>query len=250
MKACADRRDSWQSARSMVVYYGRDATSQLSRYDVAIVEPLGQTTETLNQLKAAGTLLLAYLSVMEMPAWDAGIALLDLSDFLRCNGQAITNSEHGTYLLDLRSTRWQRLLFHRASILLDQGYDGLFLDTIGDVELPIWSPLQQIELVANATALVRQLRAIYPQHLLVQNNGLARLIEQTAPHLSGVCWENPHPDLRRPDLLTQVLLRIGRLAGHNNCRLLLLSQHDHRPADLPLPPQILAYCAPGTYTDL
>ncbi len=238
----------WQAARSLVVYYGRERAEQLVNYDVAVVEALGQTDGSLAKMRTASTLLLAYLSLLELPIWDPWTRLLHPDDYLQHDGSPLTNEQHGGRLLDLRSYRCQRMLVHRAGKLLAQGYDGLFLDTVDQAESSERPLLLRAELVDSTAALIRNLHSLYPDHLLIQNNGLRMLVERTAPALAGVCWENPAVELLSRDHLCRLQTRISGLAGRDHCRLLLLlPQAGLTPS---IPAGVLAYLAPQDYLEL
>lgn len=222
MELNSDRFSRWRQATSYAIYYGRDQWEQLSQYDVLVVEPLSQSPETVARLQRRGALVLAYFSVMETScALPEGFRLAT-NDFLRYDNRPITNPEYGGHLMDLRSQRWQRLLMHRASTLLLQGYDGLFLDTIGDVEDPQFTAMQQTELADSAALLVSRLRQANPGRLLVQNNGLGLLARRTATLLDGICWENPPRALRQPSKIKGLLERMRHYGGGDQLRLLLL----------------------------
>lgn len=242
------RLHRWQAAQSLVIYYGRERAEQLARYDVAVLEALGQTDRSMADLRGSGTLLLAYLSLLELPAWDLWAKLLPVEGFLQRDGLPLINAQHGGYLLDVRSPHCRRMLVHRAGALLGQGYDGLFLDTVDQAESYQRPPLLRAELVTSLASLIHRLHSLYPDHLLVQNNGLGPLVERTAPALSGVCWENPEIELLKRAYLSRVLARITVLAGRADCRLLLLlPKGQPEPA---VPAEVLAYRAPRDYLEL
>src|SRR5690606_35512053 len=98
----------------------------------------GQSRESVDALHEAGALVLAYLSTTEVPDYDPYKPLLRDADFLTVNGARLQNPAYQTSVADLRSRIWINLLLHRTGVYLRQnGYDGLFLDTIGNVEWPV-----------------------------------------------------------------------------------------------------------------
>ncbi len=264
MRIYDNRRVQWQAAQSLCVYYGKGELDQLKAYDVAIVEPLGQNQQTVVQLQASGTLVLAYLSVIEAYTWDSKLQYATATDFLRLNNKPVTNPVYGGFIMDIRSQRWQRLIFHQAATLLAQGYDGLFLDTIDNVEAACWPLQTRLELVDSAANLVRQLRLTYPDHLLIQNNGMEMLAEQTVEHLDGVCCENPPPELCSAVTLNTLAARLSSMANHSRLRLICLL--DASGEEQTLPPSLkkarcslqswtkqwqgFLYCAPRDYLRL
>jgi len=246
-----DRWSRWRDAHSLAVYYGHGREEQLASYDLAVVEASGQTAAAVARMQRTGTLLLAYLSLLELPVWDQLTGLLRPDDYLQSGGLPLANAQYGGRLLDLRRDRCRRLLIHRASRLLAQGYDGLFLDTVDQAESSKRPLLMRAELVDSTAGLINRLHALYPGHLLVQNNGLGMLLERTAPALAGVCWESPAAALLSRGRLSSLLARIRSLAGQADCRLLLLLPGKEGPTPSPsVPAEVLVYRAPRDYLEL
>ncbi len=174
-----------------VLYYGLGREKDISRFDLAIVEPAGQTKESIEVVKSSGTLLLAYISIMELALWEKELKLLEKDDFIHHQGEPLINS-FNNYVLDIRSDRWKNIIMERAENLLHHHrYDGLFLDTIGDIEWAGFTCETGDSLLLAAANIVKDLRDQFPDYLLLQNNGFNRLFDYTARHIDGICWENP-----------------------------------------------------------
>lgn len=186
------RKIRLRCSQSYTVYYGLDGISKLTEFDLAVVEPSGQSKGGIHCLKKAGTLVLAYLSVVEISSDNPICAQLEADDYLNWRGKPVVNQVYQNRYVDLRSPRWRGTLLHLAGrYLLLEGYDGLFLDTIGNVEahsLP--AELRDFQMQA-AVEFIKELKSRFPEHLLVQNNGLESLLDRTAAYIDGVCWENP-----------------------------------------------------------
>ena len=93
--------------------------------------------------------------------------------------------------MDPRSEHWARVVLEMAERrLLAKGCDGIFLDTIANVEDPTLPKAMVAQLVPAAAFLIRRIRERFPHALLVQNSGINLLHRFTAPYLDGICWEN------------------------------------------------------------
>ena len=185
-------RERFREASKFCFYYGHGAAEGLAAFDAAVLEPAGQRPEDVRRLQAGGTLAIAYAGVMEVADHDPLRPLLKDEVFARDDrGERLRNREYGTELVSLSSRRWRGLLQHRIGGLLAQaGYDGVFVDTIANCE---WEELgaggpREIEAAASFVA---ELRRTFPDRIIVQNNGVVRLIGETAPHVDAVVWENP-----------------------------------------------------------
>ena len=181
-----------QSIKNYALYYGIGREQELVEFDMVIVEPKGQTKESIIRLKESGTLVLAYLSVMEIHASDPEAKLLRDADFLTKKGQRLQNPRYENWLADLSSERWNSLLTrHAVELINDFKYDGLFLDTIGDVEGDFLDLEKRDLLLVAAAHLLRRFRSVFPEQILIQNCGMERLLHYTAQYIDGICWENP-----------------------------------------------------------
>ena len=219
-----DRLKRFDAAKNYALYYGAGRDNELASFDVAVVETGGQNPVSVRRMQDAGTLVLGYLSVMEIHPSADEFKLLDGSDFLCINGESCINREYDNYLADLRSKRWNDILLHKAGrILHNSGYDGLFLDTIGDVEsgeLPV--SLKGSLLIA-AADIVRKMRSLFPEHIMVQNCGLEKLCFLTSEYLNGICWENP--DFENPAGMlwaTNVVKNLVKLRDRYGLKILML----------------------------
>jgi hypothetical protein len=171
-------RQRIKAIHNYIVYYGAGRAADLARYDLAITQPDTLTAKELTQLKAQGTLVVAYLSIGEVepdrPWYSDG--RVDQAWVL---GQ---NENWGSYYVDAGQPGWQKLMVALVGEYLQKGFDGVFLDTVDTVDLfPATTP--------GMIALVQALRQSYPDALLVQNRGFA-VMDQTASVMDAVMFED------------------------------------------------------------
>ncbi len=247
-----DRFQRLAQAENYALYYGSGQGEELARFDLAIVEPAGQSALSLHAIKRYGTLTLAYLSIMEVAPWAPEMPALAQSDFLHLNGGPYINPAYGNYWVDIRSGRWGTMLRQRISSLLEgAGYDGLFLDTIGYVEAPFLPERLRAGLLSAAAGLVRKLRYAYPEHIIVQNGGLVELFRHTAGYVNGFCWENPPlGSAGGTEWVQGVVANLSALRDKDIQVLLLWDGCDECPDEvLTIAGQkrFLVYRAPGSY---
>ncbi|MEX1029640.1 MAG: hypothetical protein WDZ91_06290 [Paenibacillaceae bacterium] len=221
-----DRKRNFVEAKNFAVYYGHGQGDVMAKYDIAIVEPAGQSEQSLKEMQQAGTLVFAYVSMTEIPEYDDLKTLLHEVDYLKINGKIVANEEYHTMVADLRSNNWIGLLLHRiGGHLRNSNYDGIFMDTISNVEWPILPAGVRAEQQGAALELVKRIRKLHPNHLIIQNNGLESLCLDTAPYIDGICWENPdfvHPETYSWHDTTR--LRMKQLVADQHIRILLLQE--------------------------
>ncbi|MCR4440810.1 MAG: endo alpha-1,4 polygalactosaminidase [Peptococcaceae bacterium] len=253
-----ERRKAFAGIRNFALYYGRGRAEELARFDLAVVEPSGQAQASLKTMREAGTLVLAYLSAIEISPGAGEFEALQKEDFLSAGGGVpLINGIYGNRMADLRSERWNRLLRRKASSLLSSGYDGLFLDTIGNVEHPALSPECRDGLIMAAVNLLKEFREEYEGHVFVQNNGLERLCLYTARLVDGICWENPpFAETKSKAWLEAVMNRLKALQEKAGLKVLLLMEGKQPGERLRLAKKAAAengflfYRAPEDYLDI
>jgi hypothetical protein len=185
------RIETFRNAKSFVVYYGKDCLQEMTRFNIAILEPMAQDIGAIRELQNKGTTVLAYLSVVEARPEQVGFHL-HKDNLLTVKDEFLMNNDFHTYYADLRSERWMRHLYQKTEMYLTEyGCDGLFLDTIADLEdcrIPVNIKYSLIE---TAVAFLETTKKNFDHPLLVQNNGLGLLVQYTKDCIDGVCWENP-----------------------------------------------------------
>lgn len=222
------RRDRLAKAQNYAIYYGKDKSGELADYDLVIVEPSGQTQESLARLHANHCLVIAYLSVIEVHTGHPLVDWRDQMEPIRSRGVPVINQAFGNPLLDIRAGHWRELLLHQTGrFLLHDGYDGIFLDTIGHAENPVLLKENGETLYQGAVQFVRQLKETFPEHLIIQNNGLERLCLGTAPWIDSICWENPPFD-RESNMLwaEEILKRLDEMKNEYGLRILMVVDDD------------------------
>jgi hypothetical protein len=217
------------SVRSYALYYGWGGEEVLATYDLAIIAAEGHDAEGLKRLRQHGTLPLAYVGALETPmhkdeATPDGV--------LTVGGVPWTNAAFGNWVLDPRAPATRRRLLRVAEQALLLGCQGLFLDTLGDVEDLRLPPALRAELLPAAANLIAELRRCLPGPL-VQNWGLQHLLPLTAPMLDGVSWEAfPYRSIKADPLTHSAIRNLHRLQA-DGVRVLALNEG--------LPPQHADY---------
>lgn len=218
------RKDRLLLARNYSLYYGNRRIDELAKFDLVIVEPKGHSINDIKQLKEKNTLVITYLSLMEVHPTEPIFKNLTVEDFLHVEGKPYINESFGTYLVNLQSITWMNYLLKVVKHQLNElESDGIFLDTIGDIEmLSLPNPIKERQLKA-AVNFLYVIKLLYPYHLIIQNNGLESVCLHTAPYIDGICWENPPVSLMESkpwvDLINQ---RLSILINQYDLKILLL----------------------------
>ncbi|WOE82527.1 bifunctional glycoside hydrolase 114/ polysaccharide deacetylase family protein [Pseudomonas protegens] len=104
---------------------------ELAQFEWAVVEPGHMAPGDVATLRKLGSQPFAYLSVGE---FDGDRAALD-KESLSHGASATRNKAWNSQVMDIATPAWREHLFKRAKALQDQGYAGLFLDTLDSFQL-------------------------------------------------------------------------------------------------------------------
>lgn len=186
--ARADAVSATAAEPSVAFYYGNDLPyEQLDQFDWVVVEAdsvkgdhaalpsdepdspdasqSGMAMKGLKRLSAHGSKVFAYLSVGELEGWRQGVSH-DLESATRG-----VNADWNSKVADLTDPRWQQHLAKRADALAQQGYQGLFLDTLDSywrfTDDDADAKAQQQALVT----IIKRLHQRHPEMTLIMNRG-------------------------------------------------------------------------------
>ncbi len=150
---------------SIGFWYGdRPPLSELVQFDWLVVEPEHFKAEDVSFIRSQGSQPFAYLSVGELDPHDA-----DKNPELREYASSTRNAAWDSQVMDLTVPGWRDHLMAEAGNFYEQGYTGLFLDTLDSFTL-----LPEAERKAQRDALVELLIGMkkrFPHLQLVFNRG-------------------------------------------------------------------------------
>ncbi len=163
------RGTSGAEPRCVAVYYNSGLPEEaLYLYDWLIVDPDSFPMEGLRErfyIKNRRARLIAYVSVGELEPHRKYFTGASKDWFIG------RNKAWGTFIADLREPRYRRFLFERViGPAMEQGFDGVFLDTLDSYQLALkeeeWADYERAEI-----ELIREIRRRFPSKLIVINRG-------------------------------------------------------------------------------
>lgn len=187
------------NARDFVLYYGgvnAGELENLARYDVVIIDPQamgGNAKQKIAELKRRGCFVIGYLSYMEVAAWHRYRKKVPAEWELKINGKP-WKPWGNNHAIDLGNPQWRKLLVKLTKTeVMDYGCDGVFMDTLADIEHPdLPEPMRKKQL-AGLEALMKELRAKYPGFAFVGNWTIQATLPVMAKYADVICWENFQP---------------------------------------------------------
>ncbi|WP_345240538.1 endo alpha-1,4 polygalactosaminidase [Pontibacillus salipaludis] len=185
----------FEDVTSYQIYYDPVTTKiekDMRRYDLVILEPREVTKEQVSRIQNSGTMVLGYVNVMEADEWNVEVMKqLQEEDFFYRNGEKVFFPEWNSYLMDLTSSHYQSVL--RTDLkaqVIDKGFDGIFFDTVGDIDDQHSQNSTVLTAQRNAyVELLKFVRHEYGQIPIIQNWGFDTLKTTSAPYVDGVMWE-------------------------------------------------------------
>jgi hypothetical protein len=175
-EALAEAPVSPRSPQSVAFWYADNPPlAELSQFDWSVLEPGHADRKAVAFLRAQGSQAFAYLSVGE---FDGDPAALE-QEQLDSAASPVRNQAWNSQVMRLTSPVWRKHLLRRAAELREQGYSGLFLDTLDSFQL-----LPEPEQTAERAALrdfLAELKRKEPGLQLFFNRGF-----EVLPELPGV----------------------------------------------------------------
>lgn len=173
-----------KSAPSVAFFYGiSPPVSSLSQFDRIILESENIRPSELRNLKQHGSATYAYLSIGEVspqrtwrdmikPEWTMGV-----------------NTAWNSTVMDLTSASWQQFVLQRVDLLMQQGYDGLFLDTLDSHQFYTQDDVSRQAQQTALVNLISQIKRQHPSVKLISNRGFD-VMSMIGGHLEAVVAES------------------------------------------------------------
>lgn len=211
--------------KKITVYYGHDQEEKLKGFDLLIVEPKGHSREGIFSLRQSGSTVLAYISMIEIERDDALLKTMSPDDFISINKEISVNSAYNNLLLDISKPKIQKLFLARAISLLQDGYDGIFIDTLDSLEYLNIEGGSLDKMLKAAAMVLLEIKRAFPDAVIIQNNGFNKVCYYTYPYLDGICFENP-PCVTLSNLLWSfgAFERLDKLSREHSIRVMVLQE--------------------------
>ena len=180
------------SHKSTAVYYGPNLpTDILSQYSRIIVEADNVKPHELDELRANGGGVFAYLSIGEVSPTRKWFSKIQPEWVLG------NNRVWDSKVMDLGSAGWQDFVLGTViDPLWEAGYRGLFIDTMDSFKLFANSDSQRKQQTKALSALLQKIHQRYPDMRFIANRGfevlpsIGHLLEAVAAESLFASWDN------------------------------------------------------------
>ncbi len=165
---------------------------KMKNYDVVIIEPVYYTRQQVKYIQRAGTRVYGYINAMEADRWNESLYVqLDEKDFFRRHGTLVYYKQWDSYLMDMNASHYREVLLNEVTKQIHaKGCDGVFLDTVGNIDDEHENhPKTLREQRVAIAAFMRGIKEKHSQLAVIQNWGFDTLSTTTYPFVAGIMWE-------------------------------------------------------------
>lgn len=196
-------RNQGYDAENFIIYYGKinDTTiEKLSTYKLVIIEPRNVTKNQVIQLKQQGVKVLGYTSVVEQNENNIEFISLRNAWFYKPNGDKMRVDQWQSWYMDIRKKGYQNFLLEQIQLhVINKHLDGVFLDTVGDIDDLDWNEKHKMEMRKTYRKFLIKLKKNYKNLEIVQNWGFYTAQNFSHELIDGLMWEGFTFDLLEKD---------------------------------------------------
>jgi hypothetical protein len=177
---------------------------ELSKYSVVIIEPKNITKTQVITLKNLGVKVLGYISVVEQNENDIDFPVLNQSWFYKPENKKIRIDKWESWYMDIRKKGYQNFLLEQLYLqIINKNLDGVFFDTVGDIDDSNWSQLDKKTMRENYEQFLSRIKNNYKNLEIVQNWGFETAKNYSQKYIDGIMWEGFSFDLLKNDQWSQ-----------------------------------------------
>lgn len=163
---------------SFLVCYGKLDPNAIKGYGCLILEGAHYTSEDIKIFKKNNKKVLAYISLGEVHPSVCYFKKIRPYTF---GGNKIWNGKY----LDIAKPEAKNILVDAMSVLLDKGFEGLFIDNMDNYT--IYGPM--LEQRRHLIKLLKIMKEEFPKAFFIQNSGML-LLKETAPFVNALAIES------------------------------------------------------------
>lgn len=165
---------------------------EMKKVDLVIIEPILMQEEYITAAQDSGTLVYGYINSMEADKWNQALyhQLLENDFYKDENGNKMYFEKWDSYLMDMSSEHYQHILIEEIKAqITDKKFDGVFLDTVGNIDSYLSGSEQKKQNEA-LTLFIKKIKNENGNLSIAQNWGFDTLAKYTAPYVDFIMWED------------------------------------------------------------
>lgn len=181
--------------KSFHIFYGtpdREKIIKLAEQDAVIIEASAFQKKDINILKEKNVKVFGYVSLMQLENWNKELKKhIQDTDYAQLGGERIYIKDWDTYVMDIREESYREALLWKVDkYIYDQGLDGIFFDTVDDLDYYFRDhPSLLQEMRDGYRVLLSEIKKQYPHIMIIQNRGFDTYKAVSSGLVEGVLWE-------------------------------------------------------------
>lgn len=164
---------------------------EMKNYDVVIIEPVYYTRQQVKAIQRAGTKVYGYINSMEADRWNEALyTQMEEKDFFHRHGSRVYYKQWDSYLMNMDEEHYRQVLLNEVTKQVHaKGCDGVFLDTVGNIDDEHENDPEILRTQRTAMAAFMQIiKDKHPKLAFIQNWGFDTLSTVTYPFVDGIMW--------------------------------------------------------------
>lgn len=204
---------------------------KMKQKDLVVVEPLTMQQSYIEEAQQSGTLMYGYISSMEVASWNQDLMgrLREEAYFHNQNGNRHHIAQWDSYLMDITNKHYQNVLLAEIEKqVVDKGLNGVFLDTVGDVEAYHSDrPEVMKEQQKGMEQFMQRVKQRFPELSIAQNWGFNTLENYTAEYVDFFLWENfSASNIEGSEWYANKIDQLNRVQAEHGIEVLTVSYED------------------------
>ncbi len=166
--------------------------NKMKEKDLVIIEPITMQVKYITEAQDSGTLVYGYINSMEADQWNEDLyAKFEEEDFYKDDkGNRMYFEQWNSYMMDMSSPHYQQVLVEEIEKqVVFNGLDGVFLDTVGNIDAYLPKAEQEKQNIA-MEQFMKEVKSQFKGLSIAQNWGFNTLTHFTAPYIDFVMWED------------------------------------------------------------
>lgn len=203
---------------------------EMKNYDVVIIEPVYYTKQQVKYIQRKGTKVYGYINAMEADRWNEALyTQMEEKDFFHRGGSRVYYKQWDSYLMNMDEEHYQQVLMNEvAKQVHAKGCDGVFLDTVGNIDDEHENNPETLreQRVAMAS-FMRSIKEKHPQLAIIQNWGFDTLSTTTYPFVNGIMWEGfEYSAIVGDEWAQQKIAKLKKLRKKHKIQVFTVSAHE------------------------
>ncbi len=203
---------------------------EMKNYDVVIIEPVYYSRQQVKAIQRAETKVYGYINAMEADRWNEALyTQMEENDFFHRRGSRVYYKQWDSYLMNMDEEHYRQVLMNEVTKQVHaKGCDGVFLDTVGNIDDEHENEPEILRTQRAAMAVFMQsIKEKHPQLAIIQNWGFDTLSTTTYPFVNGIMWEGfEYSAIAGDEWAQQKIAKLKKLRKKHNIQVLTVSARE------------------------